>query len=153
SENLVLCFVGRLAHYKGINELVEAFQELNKIYKSINLLLVGPFEELNPLDPKSLSIIENNKNIKSVGHQNDIRPFLIASDVFIFPSYREGFPQSLMQAAAMQLPCIATDINGCNEIIDHGDTGFFIESISTTAFITATHNFINYRTLCSIRVA
>lgn len=127
-STLVFCFVGRLTNYKGIKELVRAFKELNKLNEKIKLLLVGPYEELNPLDDKTLDEIHSNFNIITVGHQTDIRPFLQMSDVFVFPSYREGFPQSLMQAAAMNLACIASDINGCNEIIEHKFNGLLVKS-------------------------
>lgn len=125
-DDIVYCFVGRLAYYKGINELIKAFEQLNNKYSNCKLLLVGPIEELNPLESSSLNLLNSNDNIISVGHQDDIRPYLAISNIFVFPSYREGFPQSLMQAAAMNLACIATDINGCNEIIENNTNGLLI---------------------------
>ena len=61
-----------------------------------------------------------------MGWQEDIRPFLAAADAFVFPSYREGFPNVILQAGAMGLPCIVTNINGCNEIIENGKNGIII---------------------------
>lgn len=136
-NDIVFCFVGRLANYKGVNELVHAFAQLNEKYQNTKLLLVGPLEELNPLDESTLQILNTNKSIKSVGHQNDIRPFLSISDIFVFPSYREGFPQSLMQASAMNVACIASDINGCNEIIEHKISGILIKPKSTEEILQA----------------
>ena len=126
----VFCFVGRLVKDKGINELVAAFSQLSIINSqfSIKLLLVGPFEpELDPLAPETEKAIENHPDIYSVGFQTDVRPYLAISDVFVFPSYREGFPNVVMQAGAMELPCIVTDINGCNEIIEDGVNGLIIQ--------------------------
>lgn len=137
TDNIVLCFVGRLANYKGVNELIEAFIDLNDKYNILTLLLVGPFEDLNPLKQSTLREIKFNNSIISVGHQDDIRTFLLMSEIFIFPSYREGFPQALMQAAAMRLACIASDINGCNEIIEDGNTGLLIEIKNKEAIINA----------------
>lgn len=132
----VLCFVGRLTYYKGVNELVKAFIKLkDKNTRQLKLLLVGPFEDLNPLEFDILKEIKNNDNIIAVGHQNDIRPYLLLSDIFVFPSYREGFPQSLMQAAAMGLACVATNINGCNEIIEDGQSGLLIHPKNTEAIV------------------
>jgi glycosyltransferase involved in cell wall biosynthesis len=68
------------------------------------------------------------KYIISTGLQSDIRPCLAIADIFVFPSYREGFPNVVMQAGAMELPCIVTDINGCNEIIEDGVNGLIIPS-------------------------
>ena len=125
----VFCFVGRLVKDKGINELVQAFSQLSTInYQlSTKLLLVGNFErELDPLLSETEKEIQNNPNIISVGYQKDVRPYLAISDVFVFPSYREGFPNVVMQAGAMELPSIVTDINGCNEIVENGVNGLII---------------------------
>ena len=132
---VVLSFVGRLANYKGISELVEAFDVLCRQNKNIKLFLIGPIEELNPLSFTTSNLISNNSDIICTGHINDIRPYLFASDIFIFPSYREGFPQSLMQASAMNKPCIATDIHGCNEIIFDNFNGFLIPPRDSHAII------------------
>jgi len=112
---------------KGINELVQAFIEVNKTFRYAILLLVGPFEqELDPLLPETEKAIREHPDIFSVGFQTDVRPYLAVSDVFVFPSYREGFPNVVMQAGAMGLPCIVTDINGCNEIVEDGVNGLII---------------------------
>lgn len=120
-------FVGRLVRDKGINELVEAFERLNKEYPNTRLLLVGRQEpELDPLKPETIAKIDHNKNIESVGQQSDVRPWLAVSDVFVFPSYREGFPNVVIEAGAMGLPSIVTDISGSREIIIEGKNGTII---------------------------
>ena len=127
----VFCFVGRLVKDKGINELVAVFSQLSTLNSQLStkLLLVGPFErELDPLLPETEKEIQNHPDIISVGFQADVRPYLAISDIFVFPSYREGFPNVVMQAGAMELPCIVTDINGCNEIIEDGVNGLIIPS-------------------------
>lgn len=91
------------------------------------LLLVGPTEhELDPLLPETLSEIETNPHIITTGFQQDVRPYFAVSNALAFPSYREGFPNVVMQAGAMELPCIVTDINGCNEIIENEVNGLII---------------------------
>lgn len=126
-EDFVLVFVGRLVGDKGINELVAAFQKLNTIGLPVKLLLVGPQEDdLDPLQSGTLHQINTNHNIIALGFQSDVRPYFAISDVLVFPSYREGFPNVVMQAGAMGLPSIVTDINGCNEIIDAGKNGIII---------------------------
>lgn len=124
-SDFVFVFVGRLVKDKGINELVSAFSNLKS--HNAKLLLVGTFEEeLDPLLPETLNDIESNNNILSVGWQNDVRPYFAISDALVFPSYREGFPNVVMQAGAMELPSIVTDINGSNEIIIEGKNGMII---------------------------
>ncbi|TJY33433.1 glycosyltransferase family 4 protein [Pontimicrobium aquaticum] len=125
NEDIVFVFVGRLVKDKGINELISAFKRIKK--KHVKLLLVGTYEhELDPLNKLTIDEIENNKNIMSVGWQTDVRPYFAISHVLAFPSYREGFPNVVMQAGALHLPCIVTNINGCNEIIHHGVNGLII---------------------------
>ena len=125
NDDFVFVFVGRLVGDKGVNELVKAFCELN--YPSVKLLLVGPLEsDLDPLDNDTLRRIDENERIISVGFQKDVRPYFAISNALVFPSYREGFPNVVMQAGAMELPAIVSDINGCNEIIIEGKNGTII---------------------------
>ncbi len=125
NDDFVFVFVGRLVGDKGINELIEAFEGIDN--KNAKLLLVGSFEnELDPLEKETLSTIKTNPNIISVGYQTDVRAYFAISDALAFPSYREGFPNVVMQAGAMGLPSIVTDINGCNEIIEEGTNGIII---------------------------
>ena len=137
-EVTTYCFVGRIVGDKGMNELVEAFVQLQQQHPNTRLLLVGPFEEeLDPVAPETRRQIENHPHIEWVGWQNDIRPFLLASDVFVFPSYREGFPNVVIQAGAMGLPSIVTNINGSSEIIEEGVNGYIIPSHSPVALLQA----------------
>ena len=135
-QDFVFIFVGRLVGDKGINELVRAFTAINEQslvtsyslpVTNSKLLLVGPFEnELDPLHKETLVTIDQNPNIIAVGFQEDVRPYYAISNALAFPSYREGFPNVVMQAGAMGLPSIVSDINGCNEIIEEGINGLFI---------------------------
>jgi glycosyltransferase involved in cell wall biosynthesis len=126
-DDFVFVFVGRLVKDKGINELVTAFEDLHKLNSKAKLLLVGDYEsDLDPLFPEVLNSIKQNPAIISVGFQYDVRPYFSIADVLVFPSYREGFPNVVMQAGAMGLPSIVSDINGCNEIIENNSNGFII---------------------------
>lgn len=126
-NHTVFCFVGRIVKDKGIDELLAAFEEIKEINKNIRLYLVGPFEdELDPVSAASKKTIKDNNEVICTGFQNDIRPYLAISDVFIFPSYREGFPNVVLQAGCLELPCIVTDINGCNEVIENGVNGITV---------------------------
>ena len=137
-KDLVFVFVGRLVRDKGINELVDAFEKINKRFPETTLLLVGPFEaELDPLKPETINKILNHSKIVEVGYQNDVRPYLAIGDVLTFPSYREGFPNVVMQAGAMGLASIVTNINGCNEIVQEGVNGAIIPVRSTSALVGA----------------
>jgi glycosyltransferase involved in cell wall biosynthesis len=126
-NDLVFIFLGRIVSDKGINEMINAFKRLNNEVALIKLLLVGPLEShLDPLDKKTIKEIESNKNIINIGLQNDVRPYFAIADILVFPSYREGFPNVVMEAGAMGLPSIVSNINGCNEIIKEGENGWII---------------------------
>src|SRR5690554_475701 len=162
ADDFVFVFVVRLVGDKGINELVSAFKRISesanqrisesanqrisesanqRISESANqriskLLLVGSFEsDLDPLLPETLKEIEANPKIISVGYQKDVRPYFAISDVLVFPSYREGFPNVVMQAGAMGLPSTVSNINGCNEIIVEGENGIIFSVKNTEALL------------------
>ena len=135
-------FVGRIVGDKGINELIEAFKRLRP--NSARLLLVGPYEEeLDPVKVETKSEIDNNPNIEWVGKQDDVRPYYERADAFVLSSYREGFPNTVLEAGAMELPCIVTDINGANEIIFPEKNGLIIPSKNADALYQAMQRFIN----------
>lgn len=125
-EDIVFTFIGRIVVDKGIIELMEAFKELLYELKNIKLLIVGTYEKLDPLPDRTVKIINDHSEIIKVAFQNDIRPYLALSNVLVLPSYREGFPNVVLQAGAMNLPCIVTDVNGCNEIIKDSINGIII---------------------------
>ncbi len=125
--DFVFVFVGRLVKDKGINELITVFSKISEARTNAKLLLVGKFEdELDGLELITKNEIFNNPNILFAGFQNDVRPYFAISDCLVFPSYREGFPNVVMQAGAMGLPSIVTNINGCNEIIVDYQNGIII---------------------------
>lgn len=139
-------FIGRLVRDKGINELVSAFTELNREIPDTRLILVGEQEsELDPLSPETMESISGCASIEAVGRQNDVRPWLAASDALAFPSYREGFPNVVIEAGAMGLPSVVTDINGSREIVSHGVNGVIIPTRDRDALLTAMRNMIGQR--------
>ncbi len=136
SDNRVtrFVFVGRLVRDKGIEELKKAFERLD----NTELILVGSLEqELDPLSNDCCRWIEQGKRVISVGFKEDIRPYLANADVFVFPSHREGFPNTPLQAGAMGLPTIATNICGCNEIVVDSVTGLLVEPRNEEALYKA----------------
>ena len=152
-EDFVFVFVGRLVIDKGVRELVRAFNNISKKHKNAKLILVGPKENAhNPRKRKMFHIINQNEQILSVGFQEDIRPYLAIANVFILPSYREGFPNAVLQAGAMGLPSIVSDISGCNEIIENNINGFLVPPKNQTELEEVIHNlFINKNLINSMK--
>lgn len=137
-SDFVFCFIGRIVKDKGINELVEVFKKIVNIHMNVKLILVGPFENnLDPICTDTIEFIKSCKSIIHTGFVDDVRPYLAISDVFVFPSYREGFPNVVMQAGAMGVPSIVTDINGCNEIITNNLNGIIISPKDSNSLYNA----------------
>ncbi len=130
-HDIVFSFVGRIVRDKGIVELEEAFRTIaagDGNAPRMFLLLVGSFErDLDPLPDDILKFLREDPRVILAGYQRDVRPWLMASDIFVFPSYREGFPNVVMQASLLGIPCIVSDINGCNEIVTGGETGLIVK--------------------------
>ncbi len=141
-KDFVFIFVGRLVGDKGINELIDAFARIKD--SNVKLLLVGGLEsDLDPLKSETIHEIDKNKNIISVGFQKDVRPYFAISHCLVFPSYREGFPNVVLQAGSMGLPSIVSNINGCNEIIQEGINGSIIPSKDRESLYTVMHKIIS----------
>jgi glycosyltransferase involved in cell wall biosynthesis len=135
---LVFGFVGRIVRDKGIGELIEAFRKIREVRADSYLLLVGPLEQdLDPLSKEDLDFLQSGDQVIMAGFKNDVRPWLVAMDVFVFPSYREGFPNVVMQAACLAIPCIVSDINGCNEILQQEETGLLVPPKNSDALFAA----------------
>ncbi|QOW11968.1 glycosyltransferase family 4 protein [Kaistella flava (ex Peng et al. 2021)] len=154
ADDFVFIFVGRLVGDKGINELIAAFKTLTSTalsdHLNLNLnlnrklLLVGPYEqELDALKTDTLQEIEQNSNIISVGFQPDVRAYFAIANALVFPSYREGFPNVVLQAGAMGLPSIVSNINGCNEIIKDHQNGLIVPVKNTEALAEAMRDLVD----------
>lgn len=142
-NDCIFLYIGRIVKDKGVNELISAFNMLVKKYEKTKLVLVGNFEDdLNTISNNSKNILNNNKNIRVCGFQNDIRPYFSMCDVFVFPSYREGFPNVVLQACSFEIPCIVTDINGSNEIIKNNINGKIIKKKSINELFDAMHSLL-----------
>lgn len=136
--SFIFGYIGRLVGDKGSNELIDAFTQLHQSYPKIRLLLIGDFEDIqDPVSDRTRSLIKNHPAIVYLGNQSNVRPFLKLMDVFVFPSYREGFGMVVMEAAAMERPIICSDITGCNEIIVDGYSGVLIPPRSTERLLSA----------------
>ena len=142
-EGFTFVFVGRIVRDKGINELISAFDRLHVEHTDSKLILVGAREDkLDPVSPNTIERINRGDGIEAVGRQSDVRPFYAQADVLVFPSYREGFPNVVIEAGAMGLPSIVTDINGSREIIIDGKNGVIIPSQDEEALYQAMRRFV-----------
>ncbi len=142
-STVVICYLGRLRADKGINELVSAFQQLQLQSLPVELLLVGPTEfERKPVLPKTLEMLKTNAHIHITGYTSAPEKYLSAADLFCFPSYREGFPTSVIEAAAMGLPTVAFRIQGCVDSVVDGVTGCLVPAKDAVALAKVLHELV-----------
>ena len=150
-ELFTFLFVGRIVHDKGIDELCESFQTIHSMYSNTRLILVGDYEEeLDPIKESSKKLIESSDSgIQAVGvkRNDELIAYYAMADCFILPSYREGFPNTVLEAGAMGLPSIVTDINGSREIIIEGENGTIIPPRDSNALTEAMKQIITQKQL------
>ena len=129
SSLITFLFVGRIVKDKGINELCAAFKCLHEKNPNTRLWLIGPYEDaLDPVSPETRKIINEKNGVYALGKRtgDELLSYYAAADCFVMPSYREGFPNTVLEAGAMGLPSIVTDINGSREIIRDGENGLIV---------------------------
>jgi len=131
-ELAILC-VGWLRRDKGTNELIRAFNSLAEQYPNIHLILLGNYELTDPLEPEVISSIENHPRIHHLPWRNEPVRVYAASDILAFPSYREGFGAVAIEASAMELPVVASDIMGCREAVKDGVSGLLFPMANAKA--------------------
>ncbi len=123
----LLC-IGRLVADKGIVELVHVFTVIQKQQPQLKLILVGDFESsLDPLPGATLQAIQEHPGIIHIKWTQQVEYFMHIANLFVFPSHREGFPNVLLQAGAMQLPIVCSRIPGNIDIVTHQQTGLIFE--------------------------
>ena len=125
-NNYNFLYFGRMLKEKGVMDLIKAATEVKKNYKNVNFYLVGSCD-INNNDSLKIKILENlskNKIINYIKHSSNIIEYINSSDCVILPSYREGFPKSLIEACAVGRPIIASNIPGCNDIVTDEFNGF-----------------------------
>lgn len=122
----VIGYAGRFVKDKGIRELVEAFRELSASRPDLRLLLVGDFENGDPVETKVRSYIESTPTILLPGFVADAAPYYALMDVFVLPTYREGFPGVPLEAQASEVPVVTTNATGAVDSVRHGITGLIV---------------------------
>lgn len=133
SENhVVLGFIGRLTKDKGILELVRAFKKLHGSYSGLKLLIVGDYDQTDPVPEEACREIKENPNIIHAGFQKDPVPFFHMMDVFVFLTKREGFGNVSIEAALSGVPVVVSSVTGARDTIVDGKSGFLVDNTNET---------------------
>lgn len=128
-SSIYLLVIGRLVIDKGITEIVEAFKTIKKTNDNVKLLLLGTYEEGSNTIPYSIKeYISKDSDIIHIGWSDDVEYYIYLSHLLISASYREGFPNVLLQAGAMECPIVCSNIVGNTDIVTNNNTGLLFES-------------------------
>lgn len=147
-NDFVYGFVGRITRDKGINELFEAFNSIVKTNANVYLMLVGPSEIDNTISKELLTQAQTNNKIIFVGYTDVVEQYLSAMDCYILPSYREGFGMGVVEAEAMGLPVIVSDIPGPTDAMIDGETGIIVKKADVETLTMAMKKVLNDREFC-----
>lgn len=148
SDNFIIGFVGRLGKEKGCNELFLAFKILEEKYPKLTLLFVGPIEKEKTIEPQLLKYFYENEKIIITNRVPDVEKYISAMDVFVLPSYREGFGMSVIEASAMEVPVICTKYPGPSSAILENETGLLIDIGDVDGIVQNIENLISNKELC-----
>ncbi|PVD50623.1 hypothetical protein DC498_18685 [Terrimonas sp.] len=139
----VICFIGRLTKDKGIDILFNAFNQLVKKYDNIRLLIAGPVIPENPFSVGFMEQLNKDPKVVFMGEVSDIVPVYAMADVLVLPSFREGLPNVLLEAAAMEIPVVASDIPGCKDAVKMEYNGLLFEKGNVDALVNNIEQLIN----------
>ena len=125
-NSFIFGFVGRIVRDKGIEELAAAWRSIRRDFSDVHLMLVGKAESGDPVSDETLEFFEKDERVHFTGFCPDVAPYYGAMDAFVLPSHREGFPVTPLEASAMGLPVIASNIRGCVDAVVNGQTGILV---------------------------
>lgn len=139
----VLGFIGRIVRSKGITELADAWATLRQEFPEVHLFLVGPLEPQDPIPPHVYEALRRDDRVHLIGEEWNTPPLYAAMDLLVLPTYREGFPNVLLEAGAMQLPVVATRIPGCADAVEDEVTGLLVEPYDAPGLVRAISRYLH----------
>ncbi len=142
SDALVLGFVGRLVKSKGVVELAGAWTALREEFPTLHLLVVGPSEKRDAIPGELEATLRSDPRVRFIGEEWDIPPLYAAMDVLALPTHREGFPNVLLEAAAMRIPVVATHVPGCTDAVQDQLTGLLVPPYDAAQLAAAIRRYL-----------
>ncbi len=128
-SDFVYAYTGRFVNFKGYDKVIRSFLKLYAKYPQVKLLLIGGNDPIHPtgLTEDEIHLMNSCEGIIQVGFTKDVASYLSITDVFVFPSVKEGMPVCVIEALAMGVPVITADSRGCNEIVQNNYNGYIVD--------------------------
>lgn len=142
-EATLIGFVGRIVKEKGIGELEEAWRSLREEFPEAHLVIVGPFDTRDPAPGRAVASLQQDPRVHMTGMDWNTPPLYAAMDLVVLPTYREGFPNVPLEAAAMEVPVVATNVTGCIDAVEDGRTGILVPPRDSEALADAIRTYLN----------
>ncbi len=140
NKDFIFGFIGRIEKDKGINELLSAFRTVVQSFDDVKLLIVGPYDKKPGINQELITWSEECASVIYCGYVTEVEKHISAMDVFILPSYREGFGSVVVEAEAMGVPVIVTDIPGPTDAMQDGITGLVVPKATVEPLVEAMEN-------------
>ncbi|WP_436867725.1 glycosyltransferase family 4 protein [Staphylococcus shinii] len=148
TNSFVIGYVGRIVKDKGISELIKSFQKLQKLEYNVKLLIVGDFEKADSISDEEIKILKNDSNIVWVNRVDNPVAYFNNMNVFVFPTYREGFGNVSIEAQLLKVPVITTNVTGAKDTVINGETGFIVEKNEVDSIVEKIELLINDENYC-----
>ncbi|WP_427707469.1 glycosyltransferase family 4 protein [Staphylococcus parequorum] len=143
ADNFVIGYVGRIVKDKGIQELIEAFKKVLKKSYNVKLMVIGSIEKGNAIREKDYWFLKNNPNVLLIEHVSNPVSYYNNMDLFVFPTHREGFGNVSIEAQALEVPVITTNVTGAIDTVIDEETGFIVEKGNVEAIVNKIEKLIN----------
>jgi glycosyltransferase involved in cell wall biosynthesis len=140
---LVIGYVGRIVRDKGMIELIETWKQIREAHGHVHLLVIGSFEPQDPVPQHTALALRTDPRVHFLGEREDLPRWYAAMDMVVLPTYREGFPNVLLEAAAMRLPVVATRVPGCVDAVEDGKTGILVPPRDAQTLATAVRTYLS----------
>lgn len=143
NNSFVIGYIGRIVKDKGISELIKVFQKLQKLNYNVKLLIVGDFEKADSISKEEIDIIKNDNDIVWVNRVENPVAYFNNMDIFVFPTYREGFGNVSIEAQLLKIPVITTNVTGARDTVINEKTGFIVEKNEVESIVEKIELLIN----------
>ncbi len=140
----IIGFVGRLTVDKGVGDFIALWNGIKKKYDKVAVMIIGDTDSRDGFDQNLLNVFFEDQNVFHFAKTNEVEKYMSIMDVFVLPSYREGFGNVIIEASSMKVPVVSYNVTGCKDSVKDGFSGILVEKNNINSLISAVSYFIDY---------